>query len=61
MKDDLKKIGKIKNNSKVILDYAHTPDALEIALLNLKEQFPSSKIKLSFWMWWRIEILKKDL
>ena len=24
----LEKIGAIKNNSKVILDYAHTPDAL---------------------------------
>ena len=36
----LEKIGKIKNNSKVILDYAHTPAALELALLNIKEQFP---------------------
>ena len=41
-------IGKIKNNSKVILDYAHTPAALELALLNLKEQFPTSKINLIF-------------
>jgi len=30
------------------LDYAHTPEALELALLNLKEQFPSSKISLVF-------------
>ena len=44
----LEKIGKIKNNSKIILDYAHTPAALELALLNLKEQFPSSKINLIF-------------
>ena len=44
----LEKIGKIKNNSKVILDYAHTPAALELALLNLKEQFPLSKINLVF-------------
>ena len=44
----LEKIGKIKNNSKVILDYAHTPAALKLALLNLKEQFPSSKISLVF-------------
>ena len=44
----LEKIGKIKNNSKVILDYAHTPAALKLALLNLKEQFPSSKINLLF-------------
>ena len=38
------KIGKIKNNSKVILDYAHTPEALKICLLNLREQFPDKKI-----------------
>ena len=44
----LEKIGKIKNRSKVVLDYAHTPAALEIALLNLKGQFPSSKINLVF-------------
>ena len=44
----LEKIGNIKNNSKVILDYAHTPDALKLALLNLKEQFPFSKINLVF-------------
>ena len=42
------KIGKIKNNSKVILDYAHTPEALELALINLKEQFPNSNINLLF-------------
>ncbi len=44
----LEKIGEIKNNSKVILDYAHTPDALELALLNIKEQFPKRKINLVF-------------
>ena len=42
------KIGKIKNKSMVILDYAHTPDALKICLLNLKEQFPNKKIILLF-------------
>ena len=42
------KIGKIKNQSKVILDYAHTPDALRTCLLNLKEQFPGQKISLVF-------------
>jgi murE/murF fusion protein len=42
------KIGKIKNKSKVILDYAHTPDALKTCLLNLKEQFPNQKISLVF-------------
>ena len=42
------KIGKIKNQSKVILDYAHTPQALKICLLNLREQFPDKKIILLF-------------
>ena len=44
----LEKIGKIHNNSRVILDYAHTPAALELALSNLKEQFPYNKINLLF-------------
>ena len=44
----LEKIGEINNNSKVILDYAHTPAALELALLNIKEQFPKSKVCLVF-------------
>ena len=44
----LEKIGKVKNNSKVILDYAHTPEALELALMNIKEQFSYSKISLVF-------------
>jgi MurE/MurF fusion protein len=44
----LEKIGKLKNNSKVILDYAHTPDALETILKNIKEQFPQKKIRLVF-------------
>ncbi len=42
------KIGTIKNQSKVILDYAHTPEALKTCLLNLKEQFPHQKISLVF-------------
>ena len=42
------KIGKIKNKSKVILDYAHTPDALKTCLLNLREQFPSKTITVLF-------------
>jgi len=42
------KVGNIKNKSKVILDYAHTPDALKTCLNNLKEQFPSHKISLVF-------------
>ena len=42
------KVGEIKNRSRVILDYAHTPDALKICLLNLKEQFPNKKITALF-------------
>ena len=44
----LERVGKIKNKSKVILDYAHTPHALKICLTNLKEQFPDKKISLVF-------------
>ncbi len=44
----LEKIGKIKNKSKVILDYAHTPEALKVSLLNLREQFPNKKLILLF-------------
>ena len=44
----LEKVGNIRNNSKVILDYAHTPEALQLALTNLKEQFPLSKLNLVF-------------
>ena len=42
----LEKIGKIKNNSSVILDYAHTPDALKVCLQNLKEQFKGKVISI---------------
>ena len=42
------RVGKIKNQSKVILDYAHTPDALKTCILNLKEQFPDKRIILLF-------------
>ena len=44
----LENIGKIKNNSKVVLDYAHTPDALKTVLINLKDQFPNKKISIVF-------------
>jgi murE/murF fusion protein len=44
----LERVGKIKNLSKVILDYAHTPDAFKTCLLNLREQFPNKKITLLF-------------
>jgi MurE/MurF fusion protein len=42
------KIGKIKNNSSVILDYAHTPEALKTCLKNLKDQFKNKKISIVF-------------
>ena len=44
----LEKVGIIKNKSKVILDYAHTPDALKVCLQNLKEQFKDKKISIVF-------------
>ena len=44
----LEKIGNIKNKSNVILDYAHTPEALKTAILNTKEEYPLSKISLVF-------------
>ena len=42
------KISTIKNKSKVILDYAHTPDALNTCLSNLKEQFENKRIFIVF-------------
>jgi len=44
----LEQIGSIKNNSKVILDYAHTPEALRVSLKSLKEQFKDRKIIIVF-------------
>jgi MurE/MurF fusion protein len=44
----LQQVGIIKNNSKVILDYAHTPKALETSLKSLKEQFKNRKISIVF-------------
>ena len=41
-------IGKIKNKSLVFLDYAHTPDALQTCLQNIKEQFPDKNISVVF-------------
>ena len=42
------KIGNLYNNSITILDYAHTPDALETCILNVKEQFKHRKINVLF-------------
>ena len=48
IKGRFEKIGNLKNNSTVILDYAHTPIALKTVILNIKEEFPLSKISLVF-------------
>jgi len=40
-------ISKLKNNSSIILDFAHTPDALEKSLIEIKNQF-KKKIILVF-------------
>ena len=44
----LEKVGNLKNNSIAILDYAHTPDALETCILNIKEHFKHRNINLVF-------------
>ena len=44
----LENIGNLKNNSKVILDYAHTPNALQTVITNIKDEFPLSNISLVF-------------
>ncbi len=44
----LEKIGNLYNNGIVILDYAHTPDALTTCIKNIKEQFKLRKINLVF-------------
>ncbi len=44
----LEPVGNLLNRSKVILDYAHTPDALKSTLKDIKEQFSDSKINLVF-------------
>ena len=44
----LENVGKLRNKSNIILDYAHTPDALKTVILNCKEDYPLSKISLVF-------------
>ncbi len=44
----LEKVGNLKNKAKVILDYAHTPHALKTLILNIRKEFPLSKISLVF-------------
>ena len=48
IKGRFEKIGNLKNNAKVLLDYAHTPMALKTLILNIKDEFPLSKISLVF-------------
>ena len=48
IKGRFEKIGNLKNNANVILDYAHTPNALKTAILDVKEEFPLSRISLVF-------------
>jgi MurE/MurF fusion protein len=44
----LEQVGIIKNKSRVVLDYAHTPEALKSCLQSLKEQFKDKKISIVF-------------
>ncbi len=44
----MENVGNIQNNSKVILDYAHTPEALKNTLESIKEQFKHSSISIVF-------------
>ena len=44
----LQEVGIIKNKSKVILDYAHTPEALRASLQSIKEQFKDKEISIVF-------------
>ena len=47
VKGRLEYLGSLKNNSKVILDFAHTPDALEKSLKTIKNHF-NSKLSVLF-------------
>ena len=57
----LEQIGILKNNAKVVLDYAHTPDALKTCLQNLKEQFKGKKISIVFGCGGNRDELKRPL
>ena len=48
VKGRLEAIGTTKNNSIVILDYAHTPEALKTCIENVKEQFCLRKVNIVF-------------
>ena len=42
----------LPNQSKIFVDYAHTPEALENAILSLREHF-KKKDNCHFWLWRR--------
>ena len=44
----IEQLSKLKDNSRVILDYAHTPDALKNCIKDIKEQFQFAKISIVF-------------
>ena len=43
-------VANLNNSSKIIIDFAHTPNALEQSLIALKKQF-KKEIVIVFWMW----------
>ncbi len=55
------KISNLKNNSIVILDYAHTPDALKVCLTNIKDQFLLKKITIVFGCGGERDIAKRKI
>jgi len=54
-------ISKIHNNSSVILDYAHTPEALKTCIENIKEQFPLRKVSLLFGCGGERDVKKREI
>ncbi len=54
-------ISKIYNNSLVILDYAHTPEALKTCIENIKEQFPLRKVNLLFGCGGERDVKKREI
>ena len=54
----LSEIKTFKNGTKVFIDFAHTPEALEKVLCSIKSNF-SRKNKRSLWLWWTKRFKKK--
>ena len=48
VKGRFEKVGRLKNKARVILDYAHTPQALKTLISNIRKDFPLSKVSLVF-------------